>query len=271
MDHSQQPEQDQLNRLILEALAPIKINSAQHAAMRQDLLGRVAESIAKQADLFTIRAGKGLWQSVSAGVRVKQLWSGPEGRSVLVEFAPGSSLLAHRHQWLEEGIVLKGDLQMDELQLGPLDYHVTLPGSRHSAIHSSRGALAYLRGTSLGDKTAVLLEAVGGLLPFGKQQSHTIFANANEGWLPAGNGIMRKKLWGDGTRSSYFYRMQAGAQLPRHGHALEEECMVLDGEVFLGDTLLCTGDYQLATPGTWHDEVYSDVGVTLFVRGACDD
>ena len=50
----------------------------------------------------------------------------------------------------------------------------------------------------------------------------------------------------------------------------DEECMMLQGEVFLGDILLRAGEYQLAPAGSLHGDVYSDVGATLFVRGARD-
>jgi hypothetical protein len=74
----------------------------------------------------------------------------------------------------------------------------------------------------------------------------------------------------DGRRVSSFYRFAPGAQCPPHTHHQDEECMVLDGEVFFGDCLLRAGEYQLAPTGTYHGEVMSDVGCLLFVRGARD-
>lgn len=268
MDNPNDLEQDQLNRLLIEGLAPIALDSGRHAALRQGLLARTAQSLAKQAGLLTVRARDGVWQTLKAGIRVKPLWTGQEGSSVLIEFAPGSSLLPHRHNWLEEGIVLRGGLQMDELELGPLDYHVSPAGSRHAVIASRQGALAYLRGTSLGKHADVLREVLGGLLPFAGDASHSVFANDPDTWLEVDAGIQKKQLWSDDTRVSCFYRLEPGARLPAHIHSLEEECMMLDGEAFLGDILLRAGDYQIAGIGSWHGEVYSDVGATLFVRAA---
>jgi len=270
-NESEQSDQAELNRLLLEGLAPIPLNSRQHESLRQGLMERVTQSIAKQAGLLTVRWKDGVWQTLKVGIRVKQLGNSQEGNSVLIEFAPGSSLSAHRHNWLEEGIVLRGGLQMGELNLGPFDYHVSPPGSRHAIIQSRQGALAYLRGTSLGDKSDVLLEMLSGLLPpFGNNLSRTVFANQEDAWLEIGAGVLKKNLWSDDTRTSRFYRLQPGARMPEHTHLLDEECMMLEGEVFLGDLLLRTGDYHLAPAGTGHGEIYSDVGATLFIRGARD-
>jgi quercetin dioxygenase-like cupin family protein len=233
-------------------------------------MARVAQSIARQAGLLTVRLKDGAWQTLKSGIRFKPLWTGPEGSSVLIEFAPGASLLAHRHNWLEEGIVLRGGLQMGKLELGLFDYHVSPAGSRHAVIQSRQGALAYLRGTSLGHKPSVLRELLGGLLPLGGDPSLTVFANKNDNWLEVIEGVFKKDLWSDDTRVSRFYRLEPGARVAEHTHLLDEECMMLEGEVFLGDTLLRAGDYQLAPAGTLHGEVYSDVGATLFVRGARD-
>jgi len=151
-----------------------------------------------------------------------------------------------------------------------LDYHISPPDSRHAAIQSEHGALAYLRGTSLGDTGKVLKEVLGGILP-GNDLSRSIHAQSEQDWLPLTGNIQKKVLWSDGIRESCFYRLQAGAEFGSHLHALEEECLVVQGEVFLDDSLLSSGDYQLAPPGTRHDQVYTDVGALLFVRSAVDE
>jgi len=270
LDDFDESDQVELDRLLLANLAPIPVNSQQHENLRNGLMERVALSIAKQAGLLTVRMKDGAWQTLKFGIRVKQLWKGPEGNSVLIEFSPGASLPAHRHNWLEEGIVLRGGLQMDDLELGQGDYHATPAGSRHAPICSRQGALAYLRGTSLGHKPSVLRELLGGLLPLANAPSLTVFANKNDPWVEVVEGVFKKDLWSDNTWESRIYRMKPGARVPGHSHMLAEECMLLEGEVFLGDTLLQAGEYQLAPAGSMHGEVYSDVGATFFVRGARD-
>ena len=270
MTSSPQPEQEALNRLILEKTAPIAVSPERKQNMRINLLNLADMSIAKQVGFLTLRSKNGAWKNLAQGIRFKPLWNGPAGNSVLIEFASGAGLAPHRHHWLEEGVVLRGELQLGDLTLGPLDYHVSPPGSKHAAIKSNSGALAYLRGTSLGDTANVLGELMGGVLP-GSDLSQSISAYAEQDWQPLVAGITKKVLWTDGVRESCFYRLQAGAKFASHHHLLEEECLVVQGEVFLDDSLLFSGDYQLAPQGTHHEQVFTDVGALLFVRSAIID
>jgi quercetin dioxygenase-like cupin family protein len=266
-EHAAVSEQTELNQLIMEGLAPIVPSARQQEGLRSRLMARVAFSAAQHAGLMTVRQKDGVWRALKAGVRVKHLWTGPAGSSVLIELAAGAALPAHRHNWVEEGIVLRGDLRMDDLDMGPFDYHISPPGSRHGAIRSRQGALAYLRGTSLGHAPSVVRELLGGLLPFHGQPARTVFFE-DTGWQPMAPGVWKKELWSDGTLVSGFCRFAPGARVPGHAHPLDEECMMLSGEVFLGDMLLRAGDYQLAAAGSVHGEVFSDVGALFFFRGA---
>lgn len=271
MPQSKESEQEQLNRLLLENVQPFPVKPERRLSLRDTLMARVSESLADENALQTVRGKDGVWRILKAGIRYKQLWAGLQGSSVLIEFAPGASLYAHRHNWLEEGIVLSGGLQMGELELGRFDYHVSPPGSRHEAIGSRQGGVAYLRGTSLGENAGVLKELLGGVLHLGKGRSQTMAADSDAGWREFAPGVRRKLLCTDADRASYFYRLQPGAELPTHSHKLEEECLVLEGEAFLGDILLCGGDYQLAPSGTRHRQVGTDVGALLFVRAERDE
>lgn len=270
LDDFDETDQVELNSLLLAGLAPIAPNPKQQELLRTGIMERITQSITERADLLTVRVKNGAWQTLKSGIRFKPLWNGPEGSSVLIEFAAGASLPAHRHSWVEEGIVLQGDLEMGELKLGPLDYHISPIGSRHASIHSRQGALAFLRGTSLGKKPPVLRELLGGLLPLAGDPSLTVFTNKNNNWVELADGVFKMDLWSDNKRASRIYRLEPGALVPGHAHLLDEECMMLQGEVFLGDILLRAGEYQLAPAGSLHGDVYSDVGATLFVRGARD-
>jgi len=77
-----------------------------------------------------------------------------------------------------------------------------------------------------------------------------------------------KECWTDGTITSRLCRLEAGACLDGHDHPHDEECMMLSGDIFLGDILLQAGDYQIASAGSQHLEISSDTGALLFVRGA---
>ncbi len=94
---------------------------------------------------------------------------------------------------------------------------------------------------------------------------------AGEGqWAEVMPGVQVKLLRNDGQTQSMLARLGPGARVPVHSHSIDEECLVLEGEVFLNDNLLRHGDYQCALAGSRHYETYSDVGALMFVRNAVD-
>jgi quercetin dioxygenase-like cupin family protein len=260
-------EQHELTSLLLAEIKPTEALPQSHHAIEARLKARIAQSANSHAALLTVRAKNGVWQALKKGVRVKPLWTGSAGNSVLIEFSAGAALPVHRHNWLEEGIVLRGDLRMGDLELGQFDYHVSPAGSRHGRIWSQQGGMAYLRGTSVGDTTATLRELIGGLLPMQRGVATTVY-NDEEGWQELHPGVFRKQLFTDGVLASCFYRLEAGASCVGHLHTQNEECMMLSGEIFIGDMLLRENDYQFAPKGSTHGVTYTDVGALLYIRGA---
>ncbi|MGH8580827.1 MAG: cupin domain-containing protein [Gammaproteobacteria bacterium] len=87
-------------------------------------------------------------------------------------------------------------------------------------------------------------------------------------WIKLGPLVDIKLLRSDEQSRSYLLRMQPGAVLPPHQHALDEECLMLEGEVWIGDIHLCAGDYHVAAKGTPHGEVRTSTGGLAFLRGA---
>jgi len=89
-------------------------------------------------------------------------------------------------------------------------------------------------------------------------------------WVPIGLGVEKKFLYRDsmtGTESS-LYRLQPGACIEAHRHAKAEECLVLQGDLTIGDLRLNAGDYHVAGKGTIHPVLRSQSGTVRFVRGA---
>ncbi|MBM4207726.1 MAG: hypothetical protein FJ190_06805 [Gammaproteobacteria bacterium] len=236
-------------------------------AVDRKLAQRLQSSLAGQAGLFTVRARSGVWQTLTSGIRYKPLWQSLSGNSVLIEFAPGASLPVHKHMHLEEGVVLSGSLQVDDIELQQFDYHVSPPGSRYGKISSKNGGVAFLRGSSVGETVAMVKEVLGGFLPKNELYSRSVTINGCQ-WDEIQPGLFRSELWTDGAFVSQFYRMSPGAVLAGHTHPADEECMMLDGELFLGDILLQAGDYQVAVKGSKHGEIYTDTGALLYVRSA---
>lgn len=86
-------------------------------------------------------------------------------------------------------------------------------------------------------------------------------------WVPLLPGIRMKLLREDEATRSYLLRMAPGAVLPGHGHSMDEECMVLEGDIWLGDVHAHAGDYHLARGGLAHDTLRTEGGCLLFLRG----
>jgi len=90
---------------------------------------------------------------------------------------------------------------------------------------------------------------------------------AEEGdWQPIATGVSKKILRTDLTGASFLLRFLPDAILPAHEHTVFEECLVLEGDVGIGDLCLNTGDYQVVTPGTRHRDALSRNGCLLYIR-----
>ena len=83
-------------------------------------------------------------------------------------------------------------------------------------------------------------------------------------------GIRRRVLWTAGGEAALLYRADPGARVPGHAHGHDEECLMVQGELFLDDVLLQPGDYQLAPAGTGHRVTETDTGVIIYAHGDLD-
>lgn len=250
---------------LAEALAPVLPDAAVQVALRRRLLARAAASSAAAREVVRVRADQGTWRELAHGVRLKVLHEDRRARSTLVDLAPGATLPAHRHHEHEECIVLRGAAQVGDTEVRHGDFHVAPAGSRHGRVRSAGGALLFLRGVPMGDALGVARDLIGALLP-GHGQATTVRAQDGDwhAWLPA---IDVKPLWDDGGAHSLMVRMQPGGCLPPSALALDEECLVIDGEIVLDDTLLRAGDYQRTPAGSARLAATTDVGALFYLRG----
>jgi len=92
--------------------------------------------------------------------------------------------------------------------------------------------------------------------------------DVDAGWCDFAPAIQRRVLWQREGEASMLYCLQAGVQVAHHGHGHDEECLMLQGDLFLDDVLLQQGDYQLAPTGTDHRLTETDTGGVLFVHGS---
>ncbi len=99
------------------------------------------------------------------------------------------------------------------------------------------------------------------------QNTLTIRASGGE-WTELAPGVHMKRLHRDGSARSFLLRLAPGAALPVHRHTADEECLVLEGEVYLDELRVAAGDYHLARASTTHGQIRSPQGALLFIRSA---
>jgi anti-sigma factor ChrR (cupin superfamily) len=99
-------------------------------------------------------------------------------------------------------------------------------------------------------------------------QRPTRLLQAEEGeFLPILKGVAVKRLRADAHTETAIWRLDAGATIPAHGHAHEEECLVLGGTIQYAGRTLGTGDYLGAAVGEHQSEIFSPGGALLLIRG----
>jgi quercetin dioxygenase-like cupin family protein len=88
-------------------------------------------------------------------------------------------------------------------------------------------------------------------------------------WTPLNPLVQIKVLRVDAAAGNQTLLLRAarGAVLPRHRHSRDEEFIVLEGTCRIGDLRLEAGDAHFSAAGTWHDDITTDTGVLVLVRG----
>lgn len=244
--------------LLAAALAPIELAGGSEAALGARLFARVADSARANRAFHTVRGGDGSWRELAEGVRARLLDRSEGSHSALIEFEPGARLQGSERRLVRECLVLRGDLDIDGTALGPQDYHLAGADAQAACALSHDGALVYLR-TNLPGKGV-----------FGEVQHSLTISAAHAGWQPLRTGVRIRPLFKLGEHVSMLARFEPGARVPGHPHASHEECLMVEGELFLGDLLLREGEFQSAPAGSRHGDLVSDTGCLLFFHGMVD-
>jgi mannose-6-phosphate isomerase-like protein (cupin superfamily) len=228
--------------------------------LRERVLGRVADSAARHQGMLTVRHRHARVQSLTEGVQVRWLYEAEPGRArrrgepqrlALVELQPGARIdaglgLAQRHS---EWLVVRGSVTLDGVALDTLDHHGHAATACEPLLASAGGATLYLRDNS--DEPS----------PAGTSRER------HAQWEPFAPGIRRRLLWQAGDACAYLARAQVGAAVPAHAHRNDEECLMLEGELFLGDILVREGEFQLAPAGLHHGLVQAASDCLVYIRG----
>lgn len=94
------------------------------------------------------------------------------------------------------------------------------------------------------------------------------------GWEATGvEGVSIRRLFVDSDRNQFtgMVRMTAGSTYPRHVHNGAEECLVLEGDLHVGDLVLHAGDYQRAPAGSLHGVQSTEGGCLLLITSSLSD
>jgi quercetin dioxygenase-like cupin family protein len=237
---------------------------AESGALRGRLLERLSASRAASNAMFTSRRRHLATVELAPGVLASTLYTAAPDRAL----RPGEPLhvrvielhadakwsgpaAEHHREWL----VLRGSVSVGECILSLRDYHVAPAGTAAQPVRSDEGALLFLR------------ESV---LPPGSAEASFTVRDEDSGWPDFAPGIQRRVLWQHDGQAAMLYYAQPGASVPVHTHGYDEECLMVQGELFLDDVLLQEGDYQLAPAGTGHRITETDTGVVIYAHGDFD-
>jgi quercetin dioxygenase-like cupin family protein len=258
---------DTIESVLLNGLEPLQPSTKQRVNIRQRLMQRIQTSVSAESSRITIRSDQGNWRQIRPGVRAKTL--DPGIRAFLLDLEPGASLPMHRHHEDEECVVLRGSASLGEFKVSAGDYHMARSSSRHGRIFSETGALLYLRGIPVGHTAEVARDLLTAFLPGDGSELITVRTHEGE-WTDLAPGVASKSLHDDGKNCSAMVRIAADASWQASASMLsqEEECLLLEGDAFFGDTLLRSGDWQLAPAGVSSRPVSTEGGALFFMRSA---
>ena len=144
---------------------------------------------------------------------------------------------------------MHGSVTLDGIALDTLDHHGHAASSREPVLASAAGATIYLRDN--GDEPS----------PAGTSRER------QAQWENFAPGIRRRLLWQAGNACAYLARAQVGAAVPAHGHRNDEECLMIEGELFTGDILIREHEFQLAPAGFEHGLVQAATACVVYLRG----
>jgi len=262
-------ESTMLNTALAMELALSAAGAANTAAVgpgaRERLLERVHRSAMALQGFITVRHGATPWTDWHEGARSRRLHEYGPLRSLMVELQPGAALPHAGNAAAQEILVLRGTLTGSTL-LDPQSFLLRNCGGRDVWV-APQGALLFLR--ELHGSREALPAAEARWWPVAGAEA--IIVPASEvGWLPFSPGVQVKPLVGNDEAISMLAHFQPGARVAGHGHVLPEECVMVQGDLYLGDLLLREGEYQLAPTGSRHDSVMSDHGSVLYFHGAID-
>lgn len=92
---------------------------------------------------------------------------------------------------------------------------------------------------------------------------------SDDGWIEAlpGGFIKILKEADENGSLTYLARLNPGFEMPSHVHEFGEECIMLEGELYMGDLHLKKGDYHYAEAGMKHGKHWTPTGALIYLNG----
>lgn len=243
------------------------------ATLGSRLALRAKRSVLAHRDFHTLRRRDQVWSDAGPGCQQASLRQSPSARISVLRLASGATLPWPDETTAQEIFVLEGQLSACAAGTGvavvlePLGYALRGECNAGSLTAMAAGAQVYLRQLRVDPASLPAPEALWWRL---KRAPLQLVPAGTRRWRPNFPGVEVLPLWGNAELTSMLVRFAAGAGVPDHRHLVDEDCLMLAGEMFLGDILLQPGDYQLAPAGGRHFGETSDVGGTFFFHGAID-
>jgi len=87
-------------------------------------------------------------------------------------------------------------------------------------------------------------------------------------WTQVVPGVRKKIVDENQVRGTltFVIDMAPGSEIPAHPHALDEHCLVVEGEAWVDDHVLRRGDWHVAKAGSTHGVLSSRTGCLLLIR-----
>jgi quercetin dioxygenase-like cupin family protein len=243
-------------------------------ALGERLAQRARQSVQAHREYRTKRREDLVWTELAPGASEALLDAGAQARATLVRLEPGAQLPWPAGTMAQEILVVQGSLLAQPAGQPP----VTMQG--HALALRSSADAGQLTASSTDEPTLLyvrqmLVEPTQLPGPEGQwwrlpRAPLQVVPAAGRRWRQTFDGVEVLPMWGSPDITSMLVRFAPGASVPDHPHAAHEDCLMLEGEMFLGDILLRPGDYQLAPAGGGHFGETSDVGCTFFFHGAID-
>ena len=237
------------------------------AALKESMAARLrarALASAQAHKAFKVtRREDGAWQPRGPGAQARVLYEDAQFCVECVKLQSGAAMPGSDTDHAQEILVLSGSLSWEGSPLPSMGYGVR--DATHTVVAATQeGAEMYVRRLRVDPAALPAPESHWWQQAAGQRVNDAL----GGAWSGNGLGMEIRPLAQAGAVASMLIRLAPGGVAPDHAHPIAEDCMMIEGELFLGDILLRALDYQLAPTDATHCSISSDTGALFFVHGA---